>query len=300
MTEINREIIQTLTTCAREITKGSYKNADELYRLTDESKHQPEIADLAESFCMMSLKVEAREFALQQKNAELEESLKLRTASSGMLLWFALSISFYVFVLAFFYEPGFFDDAKPVMLRWFGNIFLLTQVALMVALIRKSGFSWSDYGLTLKNARKSIRESLIVSFLVILGLILLKTWLIRSEGIWNGNPLFATEEFGTLFNYTFIISAPLQEFLVRGVLQSSAEKVLMVRGKVFWSVVSISLMFSALHTIFSLSFALLTLVVSLGLGWLYSRHHTIIGVSICHLLLGEAFIFLGFWEILAF
>lgn len=300
MTEETQEIIRTLTTYAGEITRGSYKNADELYLLTDKTKQLPEVADLAESFCMMSLKVEAREFALQQKNTELEESLKLRTAASGLLLWFTLGISIYVFLLAFLNDPGITDPFKSFIVRWFGNIFLMSQVVLMLLLIRRSGFPLSAYGITRQNTRKSIRESLLVSAVVIIALILLKVWFIHSDSVMKGRSLIAYEELETMFTYTFILSAPLQEFLIRGVLQSSAERILMIKHKVFWSVFSVSLIFAALHTIFSLSFAMLTFFTSLGLGWLYSRHHNIIGVSLCHLLLGLTFILLGFWEIIAF
>jgi membrane protease YdiL (CAAX protease family) len=296
----SQEAIHTITKYAQEITRGSYKNADELFRMTDKTKYSPEIADLSEAFGMMSVKVEAREFALQQKNTELEESLKLRSLASGLLLWFSLGISLFIFILAFFYEPGFMDPLKPVLVRWFGTVFILGQVVLMTLLIRKSGFPLSAFGLTWQNARKSVKESLVTSAIFIVGLILLKIWLINSDSVLHGKPLIAQEEFKTLFLYLFFISAPLQEFLIRGVLQSSAERIIMGRQKVFWSIVSISMIFSALHTIYSLPFALLTFFVSLLWGWLYARHHTLIGVSICHLLLGLAFILLGFWEIIAF
>lgn len=300
MNENTQEAIRTITGYAGEITRGSYKNAEELYKLTDETKQLPEIAGLAEAFCLMSLKVEAREFALQQKNAELEESLKLRNAASGLLVWFAIGISIYVYILAFMFEPGIFESYKPTLLRWFGNIFIIMQVILMIMMIRRSGFPLTAYGITLRNARKSIRESLLVSGIFIFLLVVLKYFMIHSDTIVQGKPLFAVEEFGTLFTYTFMISAPLQEFLVRGVLQGSSERILTVKNKSFWAVLGVSLVFSALHTIFSLPFALITFVVSVGLGWLYTRHRNIIGVSICHLLLGLAFIFLGFWEIIAF
>jgi membrane protease YdiL (CAAX protease family) len=244
--------------------------------------------------------VEAREFDLQQKNAELEESLKLRSLASGLLLWFTLGISLFIFILAFFYQPGLMDPVKPLLIRWFGTVFILGQVVLMTILIRQSGFPLSAFGLTWHNARKSVRESLVTSAIFILGLILLKIWLIHSDSMLKGKPLIALEEFNTLFLYLFFISAPMQEFLVRGVLQSSAERIITGKRKIFWSVVSISLIFSALHTIYSLTFALLTFTVSLLWGWLYARHHTIIGVSICHLLMGLAFILLGFWEVIAF
>jgi len=300
MTGDNRDAIHTITAHAREIMRGSYKNTEELLRLADETNNPPEIANLAEAFGMMSVKVEAREFALQQKNAELEESLRLRSVASRLLLWFAISISLYIFLLAFFYQPGLLDPAKPMLIRWFGIVFVLSQVALMMIMIRRSGFPLSAYGITLQNWRKSLKEGLIASGIVMAGLFFIKLWMVHSDTRMYGKSLIATEELSTLFFYTFIFSAPLQEFLARGVLQSSAERILMGKYKVVWSVVSISLIFGAIHTVFSLPFALLTFFVSLLWGWLYTRHHTLIGVSISHLFMGLAFILSGFWEILAF
>jgi membrane protease YdiL (CAAX protease family) len=300
MAEVTKEAIHAITEHARKITEGSYQNVDDLMQYTDETRNPPEISGLAEAFGIMSVKVEAREFALQQKNAELEESLKLRMLASSLLLLFSLSISFFIFVLAFFYEPGSMDPIKPALIRWFGIVFVLSQIILMTLLIRKSGFPLSAYGLTWHNARKSVKESLIASAVVIAGLILLKIWMIHSDTMLKGKSLIATEEFETLFLYLFCISAPLQEFLIRGVLQSSAERIIMGKYNVFLAILTISMIFGALHTVYSFPFALLTFATSLLWGWLYARHHNIIGVSICHLLMGLAFILLGFWEIIAF
>ncbi len=300
MAEETKEAIHSITEHARKITQGSYQNVDDLLQYTDETRNPPEVAELAEVFGMMSVKVEAREFALQQKNEELAESLKLRTVASSLLLWFAIGVSIYIFLLAFFYQPGLFDASKPVLIRWFGLFFVLSQVVLMVLLIRKSGFPLSAYGVTLNNWRKSVTEALLASGVIVAGLVVLKIVMIHSETLLKGKSLIAFEELSTLFLYTYIISAPLQEFLIRGVIQSSTELILLGKGKVFWSVVAVSLIFGAIHTVYSLPFALMTFSISLLWGWLYARHHNLIGVVICHLLMGLAFILLGFWEIIAF
>lgn len=300
MANETNKAIQTITEHARKITQGSWQNVDDLLQYTDETRNPPEIAGLAEAFGMMSVKVEAREFALQQKNAELEESLKLRDLASRVLLWFTISISLYIFLLAFFYQPGLLDAEKPSLIRWFGVAFVASQVVLMILLIRKSGFPLSAYGVTLVHWKRSMREGILATALVITGLVILKIWLVNSDSGMKGMPLIATNEFKTIFLYTYLVSAPLQEFLVRGVLQSSVELVLVGRRKILLAIVSVSLIFGAIHTVYSLSFALLAFGVSLLWGWLYSRNHNLIGVSACHLLIGLAFILLGFWEIIAF
>lgn len=75
---------------ARKVARGKYTHADELLELTKSGKYPPAICELAESFGMMLVQVEAREFHLEQiidelavKNKELEATLaKVRLLES--------------------------------------------------------------------------------------------------------------------------------------------------------------------------------------------------------------------------
>jgi len=141
-------------------------------------------------------------------------------------------------------------------------------------------------------------ESLLVSAAVILLLAGLKLWMQKAGWAFGGRPFIEEKEFGTLFLYLYVVNAPVQEFLARGVLQSSIGRILMGKQRMFWAVVSTSLIFGMLHTVYSLPVALITLLASLLWGWLYVRHQTIAGVSVCHLLVGLAAILLGYWDLL--
>lgn len=79
---IHPGLIRSLVELAREISEGQYGHADVLFDFTREDSHPPEIVELAESFGMMMVQVEAREYRLQQmieelaaKNRELEQTL---------------------------------------------------------------------------------------------------------------------------------------------------------------------------------------------------------------------------------
>ena len=92
---------------------GSYKNVDRIFSLTDVNRNSPEIVELAETFGMMSVKVEAREFALEQtieelkeKKAHVEHLYKLRAQLSSIFISTVLLTTFYIFVLGFL-ETGF-------------------------------------------------------------------------------------------------------------------------------------------------------------------------------------------------
>ncbi|NCA77020.1 MAG: CPBP family intramembrane metalloprotease [Alphaproteobacteria bacterium] len=299
------EAMRAITEHARRITRGSYEEVNDLMQFADTTRNPPDIAELAETFGMMSVKVEAREFAwkqtvevLEQKKEELQESLKIRGLSSRLVLWFVFGVSLYVFLTVFALQTDQSDPVRVVLLRWFSSLFVISQIIMMVALILKSGYPLSDYGLTLKNLRRSLMESVLVSTAVILLLAGLKFWIQKEGWAFGGRPFIEEKEFGTMFLYLYVLNAPVQEFLARGVLQSSIGRILMGKRRMFWAVVSTSMIFGMLHTVYSLPVALITLLASLLWGWLYIRHQTIVGVSICHLLVGLAAILLGYWDLL--
>lgn len=75
-------LIPLLMDLARKVATGNYAHVDELLELTKPGKYPPAICELAESFGMMLVQVEAREFHLAQiidelaaKNKALEASL---------------------------------------------------------------------------------------------------------------------------------------------------------------------------------------------------------------------------------
>jgi membrane protease YdiL (CAAX protease family) len=305
MDERQADAIKTITTHAQKIIAGSYDDVDQIFKLTDNTTNAAEVADLAEAFGMMSVKVEAREFALQQtieklkeKTVELRESLRMRQVASSLLLWFAISMSLYIFIMALFNEPELMGAAMPSLTSWFGNVFIGSQLIMMTILIRKSGFPLSEYGITLRNAGKSFTEGLIITVVVIAAMVGLKIWMIHTGRAFTGKPFIVTDDVKTTLFWAYFISAPIQEFIMRGVLQSSAERILMGRGRKFWAVLAISLIFGSLHTFYSFPFAVMTFAAGLLWGWMYMRHRTLVGVSLCHLLLGQAVFLLGFLELL--
>lgn len=75
-------LIPLLMDLTHKVARGRYKHVDELLELTKPGKYPPVICELAESFGMMLVQVEAREFRLEQmidelavKNKQLEATL---------------------------------------------------------------------------------------------------------------------------------------------------------------------------------------------------------------------------------
>ncbi|MCP4023378.1 MAG: adenylate/guanylate cyclase domain-containing protein, partial [Desulfobacteraceae bacterium] len=77
------KLLKILIDSAKKVSMGDYDQTDSLMELTKEDKYPPEIAELAEAFGMMIVRVESREFNLKnllneltQKKNELEKTLQ--------------------------------------------------------------------------------------------------------------------------------------------------------------------------------------------------------------------------------
>ncbi len=70
------DLFEMLNKCCKKIASGNYNQADSdrLFELAKKSRYPGILSDLAESFGMMMVKVEAREFRLKQIIGELEEA----------------------------------------------------------------------------------------------------------------------------------------------------------------------------------------------------------------------------------
>ena len=70
------ELFEMLNQACKKIASGDYsqEDAERLFELAKGTRYPSLLSDLAESFGMMMVKVEAREFSLKQAVEELEEA----------------------------------------------------------------------------------------------------------------------------------------------------------------------------------------------------------------------------------
>jgi len=81
------DLFEMLNASCKKIAAGQYEksDADRLFELAKKGRYPGVLAELAESFGMMLVKVEAREFRLSQIIEELEEAkAKLEEYSHGL------------------------------------------------------------------------------------------------------------------------------------------------------------------------------------------------------------------------
>lgn len=181
---------------------------------------------------------------------------------------------------------------------------------ILFIMMRRSGYPLSLYGLTWNNWKRSICEGVLFT-LPILALIFAFKWLAIDL-----IPEFSTYSLVVLNNefsgagsaqlgavlliLSYMISVPLQEFAVRGAVQGTLQELFIGKFKTFFAIIASNLLFSASHLVLNLNltlnFIVAFVVFFLGLfwGWQFSRHRTLVGVCISHLMIGVyAFFILG-------
>jgi len=182
--------------------------------------------------------------------------------------------------------PDYTDDPIEVQtaIRW---VFLFLLVVPTALSIRNLGFTWAEIGLTTKNAKQAIIESLFI-FALLIPLLLLAKMLAHE-------PLAAFFHWGDLERYSasqlwfycvsYLPHTIGQEYVARGVGLAYACRILNDYTSIK-PVVIVSIIFAAFHVHLSLSIALAIFVSSLLFGVVYRRHGTLIGVCLLHFLLG--------------
>jgi len=302
MENINPNIIKTLTEQANEIIAGSYKNIDKILSLTDETKNSPELAQLAETFGMMSVKIEAREYALEQKIEELERKNthieflnNIRSQLSHLFVGIVLLITSYTFILGiitndFVLKQPIFKIFTDYPIVEFLSLFITFRIIII------SKLSVKDFGLNLKGWKRSVIESLAISITIIALLALAKyLFCTYRPAVFKEQYIFCLSYYD--YSYiTYLFIAPLQEFVARGTVQGSLERLLDTKYKGFIAILVTSFLFGALHMATSLNLAIASFITSWIWGWMYYRQKNLIGVSISHFLIGNAAGFMGYWN----
>ncbi|MFH1982602.1 MAG: cyclic nucleotide-binding domain-containing protein [Pseudomonadota bacterium] len=187
------------------------------------------------------------------------------------------------------------------------SVLVLAFFALLTLMaIRRSGFPFSMYGITLDGWQRATRESIIFTLPVLGAIVLGKVLLINLHPDMVGEPCFALNQSLHLSPLEILLDViayalftPIQEFIARGGVQSAFQQFLVGPHRTVAAIVLANLMFSITHIHLSTSIALLVFVPGLFWGWLYSRHKTLLGVCISHFMVGTfAFYVVGFQNLL--
>lgn len=294
---MNKELLRRIDKMASAVIRGDYSRAKDMGEELDCEICDKDEARFMETLALMFVKLEAREFALEQtiedlqsRNAALLDAKKRNRFFSTIFVCLFLAISLYIFLVFLIrnLEWEFKDSARVVE-----AIFL----AASLLIIRKSGFSIAYLGITLQGAKESIRRMAPGTFLICAGLLALKGIFIGAGVAGMDNEFVIMKNFDWLF-VIYLPVAALQEFLSRGVIQTAIESVIDERRATFWAIITASALFGLVHIQLSVGIAFASFVCSLYWGYVYSKQKCLVGVSISHFLIGDLAYVLGFWDYL--
>lgn len=232
---------------------------------------------------------------LEEKNKQLRQSLKTRAELGFIFISTVVIVSIYAFVIRIFHTES-MQGAQADGLNYFINRAIeLFALGTIIAIIVKSKLPLSSFGVTFRRSKRAIAEGLAVSAVVIVAMTAVKWWMLD-----RGIIAFEHRQVlvFSLLDWTYLTYAlvvPLQEFIARGVVQSSIHRLLTGKYSGFWAVMVTSLIFGAMHLHSSIALGLAALFSSWLWGWMYTRHHNLIGVSLSHFLISNWAGLLGFW-----
>lgn len=177
----------------------------------------------------------------------------------------------------------------------FSGFYLAIMAYYLCWDLYKQGYPLSMFGVTLRNWKLSIKETLLFMSPLLLAIVIVKKILIITNSAYAGQSLFrlGLETTPTTPQQHFLLSAalimyiifsPIQELIFRGVVQTSWQRFSTGAHRTLVAITVTSILYLNAHFYWSLS--ILVLIPSFLWGWLFARHRTLIGVSMGHMLIG--------------
>ncbi len=168
------------------------------------------------------------------------------------------------------YETGL--NVRTFLFSWSYLFILFLPVLYLVVSMRKPP---STFGLTLHNARKSIVEALIIIAMLAPVIIYLSGDSFADVAASFFSPLSAA----------YIAHSAIQEFIARGVIQTTISKFMFDRANLM-SIFLASFYFGIFHLHFGMEAFGLTFLFGLLFGYIFYRQKNLLGVTLVHYVLG--------------
>lgn len=296
MSEREASHFTRLATAGQEVIRGNYRAAAQIFDLTREGSCPEEVGELAEVFGFMTVKVEAREHALEKalaelrkKNADLVEAAQLRAEFGKLFTGTIILLCCYTMMVSFL-RDGLHVDMSP--LAWATHLVNLGLFLMlggsMAWFLRRHHYPMSSFGLTWKNWKRSLVESLLVCIPALGFLIVFKALLVRYDPRFQGKPVVEWGNWGPWQMFViYVLVSSAQELSTRGFLQTCIERVLQGKGRTVLAILLGSAEFGVVHLHYSFELGVLAFFGAVLFGSLYARHRTIFGITVAHYILGQ-------------
>ena len=296
MAESETPYLERLAEAGHEVIRGNYRAATDIFDFTRVGTCPKEVGDLGEVFGFMTAKVDAREHALEKalsevrrKNADLEKAAQVRAEFSKLFIGTIIILCCYMTLVTFLREVRHVDMTPLAGATHLVNLSIFGMLGGGMAwFLRRHRYPMETFGLTSKNWRRSLIESLLVCLPVLGLLVILKAVLVNFDSAYRGQPLIQL----TLGSYswqTFVLYVLVcfsQELSTRGFLQTVIERVLEGKGRTTLAILLSAAEFGMFHLHYSFQLSVLAFLGAGLLGKLYARHRTIAGIIVAHYILG--------------
>jgi hypothetical protein len=238
--------------------------------------------------------------ATLEPQRELEQTRAIMRLFVVFMCFVMVSYTFALPIAAKVLPPGLTSSVLtfPLTLLWFGAAWVL---------VRRSELPLAFFGVTARGAWSSMPQTIVWTLAGCTGATILKLVLIGTDAAFAHERLFnlaglldprttgAELRVALLLAAGYAVTAPLQEFIVRSGLQTALERCLAGPAAGVQSIVLSNALFASAHVHLSLNFALVAFFAGLFWGALFARQRQLVGVSVCHLLVGWfAFLVVGF------
>lgn len=226
----------------------------------------------------------ANETALESLHKELDHE-KERVSFSLVIISVVVVLSVYITAMqilesALNYVPSTTVVSAPLII-FFSLVFITVMIRM--------GYPRDFYGLTLKHWKQSLKDALFITPFLMILIVIMKWGLIHVSPAYMNHSLFEMEMNNANtwpWMAIYFVLTPFQELIVRGILQSSFEKLLISSSRIYWAIILSNLMFSVTHFHMSVIFGFSAFLGGLFWGWSFAKHRTLLGVSISHVICG--------------
>ncbi|HMK66391.1 MAG TPA: CPBP family intramembrane glutamic endopeptidase [Thermodesulfobacteriota bacterium] len=287
-------IIPQLTRTVNKIAGGHYDYSNHLFEWTKDGASSPEFGELAEAIGILAVKVEAREFHLEQviedlkhKKALLEEESRTRHIFTVIFSMATIALCFYTLILAVTRDIEEIIRTSEQIRQYLNYGLMLFLAAVMLFGTRTAGRPMADFGLSTKNWLVSIRDGIFYTIPWLVLITLVKWWMVHFLPSFQGKAVFEFSSYPFTAYLIYFVVLSFQEFFARGMMQGPMEHCLVGKNSKWLAIVMSSIIFGVYHLHYSIPMAAVSAIAGIQFGSLYSRHQTLIAPIVSHLLVGS-------------
>ena len=172
---------------------------------------------------------------------------------------------------------------RPIAADFMTHGIELLSLIMLFFILHRTSLTWKDLGILPENPAKTIKTALIVAACAVCFLFGVKgvARLINPNSFEPDAPFFDISRFG-LRQILYVLTAGIQEFLARCVMQGNLKRILVSKHRGAMAIILSSLVFAALHIHFGFFFMIGAAVLAGLEGILYDKQNNILGVWILH------------------